>query len=98
MKRKFIKVAFVAAIAFVSGVNLLNAQRTDVLSDIAMENVEALVDYEWINGKGWTCFHNVYDDTSISVFLTVVYCGDCSSHTATKVSDADYCTYTGMYD
>lgn len=46
MNKKFIKVAFVAAIALVSGVNVFNAQKVDVLSDIALANVEALADAE----------------------------------------------------
>ncbi len=98
MYKKVLKVAFVAAIAMVAGINVFNAQKSEVLSDVAMANVEALADFEWINGKGWTCFHNVYDDTSLDLFVTVKYCGDCHSYTATKASDADYCTYTGMYD
>ena len=98
MKKNLLKSVFVIAIAMIAGINVYNAQKTVVLSDVAMANVEALADYEWIPGKGWTCFHNVYDDTSISVFLTVRYCGDCNSYTATKASDSDYCTYTGMYD
>ena len=42
MKSKMIKIAFVVAIAFVSGINVFNAQKLAVLSDVAMENVEAL--------------------------------------------------------
>lgn len=46
MNKKVLKVAFVAAIAFVSGVNVFNAQNSDVLSDIALANVEALASGE----------------------------------------------------
>lgn len=46
MNKKFIKVAFVAAIAMVSGVNVFNAQKVNALSDIALANVEALADEE----------------------------------------------------
>ena len=41
MKRKFVKVVFVAAIAMVSGINVFNAQKVIDLSDIALLNVEA---------------------------------------------------------
>ena len=51
MNKKFIKVAFVAAIALVGGVNVFNAQKTDVLSGIALANVEALADEEIGTGK-----------------------------------------------
>ena len=40
------KAAFVAAIAMVSGINVFNAQKTEMLSDIALVNVEALADDE----------------------------------------------------
>lgn len=43
MKTKFMKVAFVAAAAMVFGLNMLNAQKTAELSDIALANVEALM-------------------------------------------------------
>lgn len=38
------KVAFVAAIALMSGINVFNAQKSEVLSDIVLANVEALAD------------------------------------------------------
>ena len=34
--------AFVVAIAIVSGINVFNSQKSDVLSDVALANVEAL--------------------------------------------------------
>ena len=42
MNKKVLKVAFVAAIAMVSGINVFNAQQSEVLSDVALSNVEAL--------------------------------------------------------
>ena len=41
MKNNFLKSVFVIAIAMIAGINVYNAQ-TVVLSDVAMENVEAL--------------------------------------------------------
>ena len=46
MNKKVLKVAFVAAIALVSGINVFNAQKSDTLSDIVLTNVEALADDE----------------------------------------------------
>ena len=46
MKKKMLKVAFVAAIVMVSGINVFNAQKTEIMSDIAMANVEALAQGE----------------------------------------------------
>ena len=42
MKMKIRAVMMVAAIALVAGINMFNAQRSDVLSDVALANVEAL--------------------------------------------------------
>ena len=46
MNKKVLKVAFVAVIAMVSGLNVFNAQKSEVLSDIALANVEALAGCE----------------------------------------------------
>lgn len=50
MNKKFIKVAFVAAIALVGGVNVFNAQKANALSDVVLANVEALALNEDIDG------------------------------------------------
>ena len=67
MKRKFVKVVFVAAISMVSGINVFNAQKVIDLSDIALINVEALADdeysqsiwerYEYTLDNGTTAFN-----------------------------------------
>lgn len=46
MKKNMIKVAFVAAIAVVCGINVFNAQKSEVLSEVALANVEALASFE----------------------------------------------------
>ena len=46
MNKKILKVAFFAAIALVGGINVFNAQKSDVLSDVALANVEALASGE----------------------------------------------------
>ena len=46
MYKKVMKVAFVAAIAMVGGINVFNAQKLEVLSDVALANVEALAQSE----------------------------------------------------
>ena len=50
MIKKVLKVAFVVAIAIVAGINVYNAQKTEVLSDVAMANVEALAEGELAPG------------------------------------------------
>ena len=59
MYKKVLKVAFVVAIAVVAGINVFNAQKTEVLSDVAMANVEALANTENNNGgssNSWECW------------------------------------------
>lgn len=46
MNKKVLKAVFVAAIAMVSGINVFNAQKSDVLSDTILANVEALAGCE----------------------------------------------------
>ena len=46
MKTNLLKVAFVAAIALVSGLNVFKAQKSEILSDVALANVEALAQKE----------------------------------------------------
>ena len=45
MYKNVMKVAFVAAIAMVSGISVFNSQKSEVLSDVAAANVEALADF-----------------------------------------------------
>lgn len=69
MKSKFVKVAFIAVIVMMGTINVFNAQKSEMLSDIALANVEALADDEggsWIIECGfhgciidfsWDCFY-----------------------------------------
>ena len=68
MKKNILKIAFVVAIAIVSGINVFNAQKSNVLSDIALANVEALAQGE--SGYHITCYSG-----SCSSFLCI--CGSC---------------------
>ena len=47
MKKNMVKVALVAVVGLIAGINMLNAQKADVLSDVAMANVEALAQMEY---------------------------------------------------
>ncbi len=50
MKSKILKIAFAIAIVMVGGINVFNAQESDIeLSDIALANVEALADGELLD-------------------------------------------------
>lgn len=55
MKKNMMKVALVAVVGLVAGINVFNAQNSDVMSDIALANVEALANMEgmdchYVNG------------------------------------------------
>ena len=62
MNKKVLKVAFVAAIALVSGINVFNAQKSEGLSEIVSANLEALANNaRWCpdcgecTGEYWVC-------------------------------------------
>ena len=70
MKSKFLKIAFVIAVAMVGSINVFNAQKSVTLSDVALANVEALAveEYdvedldaacEWYDYK--TCYYYVVE-------------------------------------
>ena len=46
MKKNIIKVALVAVVGLIAGINVFKAQKAEVLSDVAMANVEALAQTE----------------------------------------------------
>lgn len=50
MVKNIVKATIVAVVGLIAGINVFNAQKPTVLSDVAMANVEALADYEV--GKG----------------------------------------------
>ena len=56
MKKNILKVAFVAAIALVSGINVFNSHKNVALSDVALANVEALSMDE--GNTQWGCAGN----------------------------------------
>ena len=60
MKKNILKVAFVAAIVLVSGINVFNSQKTENLSDVVLANVEALAnDFEAFTETTWSCVGKV---------------------------------------
>ena len=69
-----VKVALVAVVGLIAGINMLNAQKSDVLSDVAMANVEALAQ---VQNSGSTitgnCFGNMFLDDECHVLCWV--CG-----------------------
>ena len=42
MKKNILKATLVVAFALIAGMNVYNAQKSDVMSDLALANVEAL--------------------------------------------------------
>ena len=44
--KKFVKFAFVAAFATIAGYCVYSSQRSEIMSDLALSNVEALADNE----------------------------------------------------
>lgn len=61
MKKTLVKTTFVAVVGLIAGINVFNAQNPEVLSDVAMANVEALADSEMIveeceYSPGYECY------------------------------------------
>ena len=75
MNKKVMKAVFVAAIAMVSGINVFNTQMSEVLSDIALANVEALADYEDSGTEQIKCYSSLVYEKGASV----VDCSTCQS-------------------
>ena len=53
MKKNMVKVALVAVVGLIAGINVFNAQKLEVLSDIALANVEALASDSENTGLPW---------------------------------------------
>lgn len=87
MKKKESIVAFIAVIAMVSGINVFNVQKSDVLSDIAMANVEALAQSEEIEGS--VCFYKGTEDYEDRIPCTADYpnIGPCGERVRAFFSD-----------
>lgn len=46
MNKKYLKATLIAVVALVGGINVFNAQKSELMSDIALANVEALAETE----------------------------------------------------
>lgn len=57
MKKKILKATIVASFALIAGMNVYNAQKSDVMSELALANVEALAGCEWNSWIGEPVFH-----------------------------------------
>ena len=53
MKTRIMKATLAVAFIAVAGYTAYNSQKEVALSDLAMENVEALADEEWTDGNCW---------------------------------------------
>lgn len=64
MKKNFLKAAFVAAFAIAAGYGVYTAQTETKLSDLALDNVEALANDSESSGRGCTADRNAICETS----------------------------------
>lgn len=55
MKKNILKITLIAAFALVAGYNMYTSQKSDVMSDLATANVEALASYEWGGTSDYKC-------------------------------------------
>ena len=83
MKKNILKATLVAAFGLIAGVNVYNSQKPDVMSELALANVEALAsngESEGINWRGYyldldnsCCKIGRYSDECSGKYTT---CGD----------------------
>ncbi|WP_455666942.1 NVEALA domain-containing protein [Phocaeicola sp.] len=68
MKKNILKVSLVAAFALFAGYNVYSSQKSDVMSDLALANVEALASDEVVKvcpNKGGTCTVQIGEQTVV---------------------------------
>lgn len=95
MKKNVLKVAFVATVTIVSGVNVFNAQKIEDLSETVLANVEALAELE---NKG----DRSISDTLVSMTynpysITATYERTCPYGGVHQCSSGTYTITTPMY-
>ena len=98
MKKNMVKVALVAVVGLIAGINVFNAQKPVKLSDIAMENVEALANGEWKDGDRIDCWTFIVSPTPEELDLTIhpicYSCSPCGNMVVAEwISGLDKCTY-----
>ena len=64
MKKNILKVSLVAAFALFAGYNVYSSQKSDVISDLALANVEALAQH-W-ESESWK---EGYESSSYQIYL-----------------------------
>ena len=67
MKKNILKATLVAAFGLIAGVNVYNSQKSDVMSDLALANVEALATGEddW-SYRLFPCAHKPWNECVLS--------------------------------
>ena len=63
MKKNILKATLVAAFGLIAGFNVYNSQKSDVMSELALANVEALADINETDSSGQTLYCCGNEDT-----------------------------------
>lgn len=91
-KWKGIAVAITMLIAIITAFSPNFATKGNNLSNIALQNIEALA-YNELTPNGWACFWEIIDDTSNDVYAIVTRCSDCHSVSATFGAGISTCWF-----
>lgn len=67
MKHNFLKIALVAAVVATAGYGVYENQRQDMMSEVMMENVEALASAELSMVNAW--HHGIKNVACVMVFI-----------------------------
>ncbi len=89
MKKQMIKIVAVIALIATAGWNITQSEKEGALSDLALENIEALADPEEGDKGSGQCYNSITTQEG----CLVLYCGTCTwiSGTKTTFSGTSYC-------
>ena len=90
MKKNILKVAFVAAIALVSGINVFNSHKTENLSDVVLANVEALANDEF-EGDRQQCYQVYTPADWFHADKVFVDCYTCTQNNGRNFETSRFC-------
>ena len=72
MKKNILKATLVAAFGLIAGFNVYNSQKSDVMSDLALANVEALASGEEVLERAYCMEQSLMRITNVTIAAALV--------------------------
>lgn len=92
MKKILKKIILVGIVAITIYYGINQSKSEAELSDLLLDNVEALA-YNELTSSGWRCFKYLYDDYNVNYYMIVTRCFDCHSSSALSAWTTSYCWF-----